>query len=104
MDALASFGVVHADMPVTLANIWLAMQGPACSEGPARRWFPLNRRGPKSRGAATGRYGPAARAWSLALRSNAPLSEATNTLESTITPKPTSAASVASDSPRARLS
>jgi hypothetical protein len=66
VDALASFGVVHADMPVTLANIWLAMQGPACSEGPARRWFPLNRRGLKSRGAATGRYGPAARAWSLA--------------------------------------
>jgi hypothetical protein len=30
--------------PVTLANIWLAIQGPACSEGPARRWFPLNRR------------------------------------------------------------
>jgi hypothetical protein len=44
VDALASFGVVHADMPVTLANIWLAMQGPACSEGPARQWFPLNRR------------------------------------------------------------
>ena len=66
VDALASFGVVHADMPVTLANIWLAIQGPACSEGPARRWFPLNRRGPKSRGAATGRYGLAARAWSLA--------------------------------------
>jgi hypothetical protein len=39
---------------------------PACSEGPGRRWFPLNRRGPKSRGAATGRYGLAARAWSLA--------------------------------------
>jgi hypothetical protein len=28
VDALASFGVVHADMAVTLANIWLAMQGP----------------------------------------------------------------------------
>jgi hypothetical protein len=27
VDALASFGVVHADMPVTLANIWLAIQG-----------------------------------------------------------------------------
>jgi hypothetical protein len=40
VDALALFGVVHADMPVTLANIWLAMQGPACSEGPARQWFP----------------------------------------------------------------
>ena len=65
MDALASFGVVHTDMPVTLANIWLAIQGPA-SEGPARQWFPLNRRGLKSRGAATGRYGPAARAWSFA--------------------------------------
>ena len=25
MDALASFGVVHADMPLTLANIWLAI-------------------------------------------------------------------------------
>src|SRR5579872_6024791 len=36
VDVLASFGVVHADMPVTLADIWLAMQGPACSEGPAR--------------------------------------------------------------------
>ena len=32
VDALASFGVVHADMPLTLANIWLAIQGPACSE------------------------------------------------------------------------
>jgi hypothetical protein len=27
VDALASFGVVHADMPVTLANIWLAIRG-----------------------------------------------------------------------------
>ena len=44
MDALASFGVVYADMPLTLANIWLAIQGPACSEGPARQCFPLNRR------------------------------------------------------------
>jgi hypothetical protein len=44
VDALASFGVVHADMPLTLANIWLAIQGPACSEGPARQCFPLNRR------------------------------------------------------------
>jgi hypothetical protein len=44
MDALASFGVVHADMPLTLANIWLAIQGPACSEGPARQCFLLNRR------------------------------------------------------------
>jgi hypothetical protein len=25
LDALASFGVVHADMPLTLANIWLAI-------------------------------------------------------------------------------
>ena len=66
VDALASFGVVHADMPLTLTNIWLAIQEPACSEGPARQCFPLNRRGLKSRGAATGRYGPAARAWSLA--------------------------------------
>ena len=40
VDALASFGVVHADMPLTLANIWLAIQGPACSEGPARQGFP----------------------------------------------------------------
>src|ERR1700724_4911243 len=40
MDALASFGVVHADMPLTLANIWLAIQGPACSEGPARQCSP----------------------------------------------------------------
>lgn len=63
MDALASFGVVHADMPLTLASIWLAIQGPACSEGRARQCFPLNRRRLKSRGAATGRYG---RAWSLA--------------------------------------
>lgn len=63
MDALASFGVVHADMPLTLANIWLAIQDPACSEGRARQCFPLNRQGLKSRGAATGRYG---RAWSLA--------------------------------------
>ena len=65
VDALASFGVVHADMPLTLANIWLAIQGPACwRDLPAS--VPLNRRGPKSRGAATGRYGLAARAWSLA--------------------------------------
>ena len=42
-DALASFGVVRADMPLTLANIWLAIQGPACSEGPARQCFPLIR-------------------------------------------------------------
>ena len=40
MDALASFGVVHAGMPLTLASIWLAIQGPACSEGPARQCFP----------------------------------------------------------------
>lgn len=40
VDALASFGVVHADMPLTLASIWLAIQGPACSEGPARQCFP----------------------------------------------------------------
>ena len=40
VDALASFGVVHADMPLTLANIWLAIQGPACSEGPARQCSP----------------------------------------------------------------
>jgi hypothetical protein len=66
VDALASFGVVHADMPLTLANIWLAIQGAACSEGPARQCFPLNRRGLKIRGAATGRYGLAACAWSLA--------------------------------------
>jgi hypothetical protein len=66
MDALASFGVVHADMPLTLANIWLAIQGPACSEGPVRQYFLLNRPGLKSRAAATGRYGLAACAWSLA--------------------------------------
>jgi hypothetical protein len=65
VDALASFGVVHTDMPVTLANIWLAIQGPACSEGPARQCFP-EPPGLKSRDAATGRYDPAARAWSLA--------------------------------------
>jgi hypothetical protein len=40
VDALASFGVVHVDMPLTLANIWLAIQRPACSEGPARQCFP----------------------------------------------------------------
>ncbi len=27
MDALAPFGVVHADMPLTPANVWLAIQG-----------------------------------------------------------------------------
>ena len=43
VDALASFGVVHADMPLTLACIWLAVQGPACSEGRAPQCFPLNR-------------------------------------------------------------
>ena len=43
VDALAWLGVVHADMPLTLANIWLAIQAPACSEGPARQCFPLNR-------------------------------------------------------------
>jgi carbon-monoxide dehydrogenase large subunit len=37
VDALASFGVVHADMPLTLANIWLAMQG-----RPARRELPAS--------------------------------------------------------------
>jgi hypothetical protein len=26
MDALAPFGVVHADMPLTPANVWLAIQ------------------------------------------------------------------------------
>src|SRR6201987_6068453 len=40
VDALASFGVVHADMPLTLANIWLAIPGPTCSEGSARQCFP----------------------------------------------------------------
>jgi hypothetical protein len=40
VDALASFGVVRADVPLTLANIWLAIQGPACPEGPARQCFP----------------------------------------------------------------
>ena len=71
MDALASFGVVHADMPLTLTNIWLAIQEPACSEGPARQCFPLNRRGLKSRGAATGRYGLAACAWACGTASSA---------------------------------
>ena len=66
MDALASFGVVHADMPLTLANIWLAIQGAGLFGGTCPPVFPLNRRGLKSRGAATGRYGLAARAWSLA--------------------------------------
>ena len=37
MDALASFGVVHADMPLTLANIWLAIQGQ-----PVRRDLPAS--------------------------------------------------------------
>jgi carbon-monoxide dehydrogenase large subunit len=27
MDALAPFGVVHADMPLTPANVWSAIQG-----------------------------------------------------------------------------
>jgi hypothetical protein len=40
MDALASFGVVHADMPLTLTNIWHAIQGPACSERPGRQCSP----------------------------------------------------------------
>jgi hypothetical protein len=40
VDVLAWFGVVHADMPVTLASIWLAIRGSACSEGPARHCFP----------------------------------------------------------------
>ena len=66
------FGVVHADMPLTLANIWLAIQGPACSEGLARQCFPLNRWGLKSRGAGTGRYGLVACAWSLAQASLRP--------------------------------
>jgi hypothetical protein len=67
VDTLALFGVVHADMPLTLANIWLAIQGPTCSKGgPARQCFPLNRRGLKSGGAATGRYDLSACAWSLA--------------------------------------
>jgi hypothetical protein len=39
-QTLASFGAVHADMPLTLASIWLAIQGPACPEGPARQYFP----------------------------------------------------------------
>jgi carbon-monoxide dehydrogenase large subunit len=26
MDALAPFGVIHADMPLTPANVWLAIQ------------------------------------------------------------------------------
>jgi len=66
VDALAWFGVVHAGMPVMLASIWLAVLGPACPEGPAGQCFPLNRRGLESRGAAAGRYGLAACAWSLA--------------------------------------
>jgi hypothetical protein len=65
VDALASFGVVHADMPSTLANIWLAIQRPTCSEGPARQCFP-EPPGPEDPRAATGRYGLAACAWSLA--------------------------------------
>jgi hypothetical protein len=36
----AIYAVVHADMPLTLTNIWLAIQGRACSEGPARQCFP----------------------------------------------------------------
>ena len=27
VDALAPLGVVHADMPLTPANVWLAIQG-----------------------------------------------------------------------------
>jgi carbon-monoxide dehydrogenase large subunit len=27
VDALAPFGVTHADMPLTPANVWLAIQG-----------------------------------------------------------------------------
>jgi len=44
VDALASFGVVHADMPLTLANIWLAIQGPGLFGGTCPPVFPLNRR------------------------------------------------------------
>jgi carbon-monoxide dehydrogenase large subunit len=29
MDALAPFGVVHADMPLTPANVWVAIQSAA---------------------------------------------------------------------------
>jgi hypothetical protein len=66
VDAVAWSGVVHAGMPVTLAGIWFAIRGPACPEGPARQCFPLDRRGLTGRGAAAGRYGLAACAWSLA--------------------------------------
>jgi hypothetical protein len=47
VDALASFGVVHADMPFDAGQHLARHPGPA-------------------RGAATGRYGRAACAWSLA--------------------------------------
>lgn len=66
VDALASFGVVHTDMPLTLANIWLAIQGADLFGGTCPPVFPPEPPGLKSCGAATGRYGPAACAWSLA--------------------------------------
>ena len=40
VDALASSGVVHADMPLTLANIWLAIQGPGLFGGTCPPVFP----------------------------------------------------------------
>jgi carbon-monoxide dehydrogenase large subunit len=33
VDALAPFGVVHADMPLTPANVWLAIQAARHSGG-----------------------------------------------------------------------
>jgi len=40
VDALASFGVVHADMPVTLANTWLASRGRPVRRDLATSVFP----------------------------------------------------------------
>jgi carbon-monoxide dehydrogenase large subunit len=34
VDALAPFGVVHADMPLTPANVWLAIQASAVKTDP----------------------------------------------------------------------
>jgi hypothetical protein len=66
VDVLASSGVAHAD--ARDAGRHLARYpgaGPSGGDLPVSV-FPWTRRGLKSRGAATGRYGLAACAWSLA--------------------------------------
>jgi carbon-monoxide dehydrogenase large subunit len=36
VDALAPLGVVHADMPLTPGNVWLAIQRAAAARQPAK--------------------------------------------------------------------